>query len=110
MPHIFQELISKAKDVMSNLTDGREPSNATTYSALEAGMGALSVFFMQDPSFLSHQERLARGSSKHNFNTLFGVESIPSPNQIRNICDHVAPDELEPLMIMDSAHWKRKEA
>jgi hypothetical protein len=97
MPHIFQTLISKAKNVMSNITDARPGSNATTYSMAEAGMGALSVFAMQDPSFLSHQERLARGTSRHNFNTLFGVASIPSPNQIRNIYDEVAIIELEPL-------------
>ena len=97
MPHIFQTLITEAKNVMSNITDTRAGGNATTCSMAKAGMGALSVFAMQDPSFLSHQERLARGTSRHNFNTLFGVASIPSPNQIRNIYDDVALIELEPL-------------
>lgn len=94
---IFENLIKKSKEIMSSLSDNRQSSNATKYSMRSAGMGGLSVFLMQDPSFLSHQERLAKGSSSHNFNNLFGCEDIPTPNQIRNLLDTVDPKEFEPL-------------
>ena len=94
---VFKDLISKAREVMSTLSDNRKRSNATKYSMEAAGMGGLSVFIMQDPSFLRHQERLNYGTSINNFNTLFGCKEIPTPNQIRNLLDNVEVSELEPL-------------
>ena len=76
----FNKLITKSREVMIDLPDGRKQSNATKYS-----MGALSVFIMQYPSFLSHQQRLAKHSSGNNFSQFFGCKDIPSPNQIRNL-------------------------
>jgi hypothetical protein len=97
MTSVFAELINKAKEAMCGLQDRRKPSNATTYSMAEAGMGALSVFVMQEPSFLSQQEKLSRGTAKHNFSTLFGCDNIPTPPQIRNLLDPSDPSEFESL-------------
>jgi len=94
---IFEGLIAKSQEVMGQLTDKRLESNAKRYSMQSVGMGGLSIFLMQDPSFLSHQERLAKGSSNHNFRSLFGCETIPTPNQIRNLLDPVNAAEFEPL-------------
>ena len=94
---IFDGLITGAKEVMGKLSDKRMASNATKYTMESAGMGALSIFMMQDPSFLSHQTRLARGTSTHNFRSLFSCEDIPTPNQIRNLLDGVEASELESL-------------
>ena len=77
--------------VMSGLPDNRLSSNGQKYDMQSIGMGGLSVFLMQDPSFLSHQSRLSRGSSSHNFASIFGCSSIPTPNQIRNVLDGVDP-------------------
>lgn len=63
----------------------------------DIGLAAFSVFFMQCPSFLSHQRALETGRGRSNCQTLFGMERIPTDNHIRNMLDAVAPDELFPL-------------
>lgn len=94
---IFKSLIGFSKQVMESLPDSRLPSNAQKYDVCEAGMGALSVFMFQDASFLLHQQRLSDATGRHNFKSMFGIDSIPTPNQIRNILDPVSPDEFHGL-------------
>lgn len=94
---IFDRLLSNSRSVMSVLSDVRKPSNAREYSMESAGIGGLSLFLMQDPSFLHQQKRLESGSSKSNFGSILGVEDSPSPNQTRNLLDPVSPDELHDL-------------
>jgi hypothetical protein len=95
---IFSDLISKSVSHMSNIPDNRKNSNATKYNIESAGMGALSVFLMQQPSFLSHQKRLSSSTGQSNFTNLFGgVKEIPSANQIRNILDEISPNSFNQL-------------
>jgi len=91
---ILEELLQETRGVLQNLPDFRKKSNATKYDMLSAGIGAFAVFFMQDQSFLSNQIRLMNNIGQNNFTTLFGIEKIPSQNQIRNILDQVHPDNL----------------
>lgn len=97
MSGVFAELMRRAKVVMGKVRDTRKRSNATKYDMVEAGMGALSVFTMQEPSFLSHQERLAQVSTSHNFETMFGCAKIPTTTQMRNILDDADPAEFDGL-------------
>ena len=60
-------------------------------------MAAFSVFFMQSPSFLSHQRVLESGRGRSNCQTLFGMDKIPTDNHIRKMLDPVKPDHLFPL-------------
>jgi len=39
---------------------------------VDAGLSALSVFFMQSPSFLEYQRSLEQAQGKNNAQTLFG--------------------------------------
>ena len=72
-------------------------------------MGAFSVFFMQDVSFLSHQKRLSKGNGNSNFTNLFGgIKNIPSANQIRNILDKIPANKFKSLF--SNALNKLKEA
>ena len=91
---ILEELLQETRASLQNLPDLCQKSNATKYDMLSAGVGALAVFFMQDPSFLSNQMRLMEGIGQNNFTSLFGVDKIPSQNQSRNILDKVHPDNL----------------
>src|SRR5258707_5430251 len=63
------------------------------------GMAAFSVFFMQSPSFLAHQRRLAEGPGcgRSNCETLFEMSRIPSDNHVRAMLDPVAPDCFFPV-------------
>ena len=64
----------------------------------DAALSAFSVFFFQNPSFLSSQRNLQKGHGKNNATAIFGVHEIPSDNQIRNLLDPVPPSTLFPLM------------
>jgi hypothetical protein len=72
------------------------PRPAATYPIADIGMAAFSVFFMQSPSFLAHQQRLREGHGRSNAETLFGLSRIPSDNHIRNMLDLATPALLFP--------------
>src|SRR4051794_2593825 len=59
-------------------------------------MAAFSVFFMQSPSFLAHQQRLRDGHGRSNAESLFGLSRIPSDNHIRAMLDPAEPALLYP--------------
>jgi len=65
----------------------------------DIGMAAFSAFFMQSPSFLAHQIQLRAGAGhgRSNCETLFGMQSIPSDNHIRDMLDFVEPSSLAGL-------------
>ena len=60
-------------------------------------MAAFSVFFMQSPSFLAHQQRLELGHGRSNCQTLFAISKIPSDNHIRDMLDAAEPALLHPV-------------
>jgi hypothetical protein len=47
----------------------------TKYSMLDAALSAFSVFFMQSPSFLSHQKHLQETKGKDNATSLFQIKN-----------------------------------
>ena len=60
----------------------------------DIGLSAFSIFFMQSPSFLSHQRSLETTRGHSNCQMLFGMDKIPSDNHIRSMLDEVAPQHL----------------
>ncbi len=75
------------------LPDYRTGQN-TRYAIGDAAAGAFGVFFTQSPSFLSYQRDMQRKNGQNNAQSLFGVEKIPSDNQIRNLLDPIGPEHL----------------
>ena len=67
------------------------------YTIKDAGLAAFAVFFVQSPSFLAHQRQMKRIRGRSNAESLFRIKQIPCDNQIRNLLDPVAPDQLFPL-------------
>lgn len=63
----------------------------------DAALSAFSVFFTQTPSFLSYQRMMEGSKGKSNTQSLFGVHRIPSDNQIRDLLDAVAPEQVFPV-------------
>ena len=92
----FDTLIKGFHQVLAGLPDCRIGKN-TTYSIKDAVLGAFSVFFTQSPSFLAHQRTMKQSKGRSNAETIFGVESIPCDNQIRQLLDPIAPDCLFPV-------------
>jgi hypothetical protein len=91
----LQTLIGRLRTCCETFPDKRRGANVS-YPISDIGMAAFSVFFMQSPSFLAHQQRLRDGHGRSNGETLFGLSQIPSDNHIRTMLDPVEPALLYP--------------
>jgi len=86
-PLNFDALKGILEQRIDQLPDHRKAGPNTQYRIKDAVLGAFSVFYMQMPSFLAHQKHLQQSKGQNNARTLFGVETIPCDNQIRNLLD-----------------------
>lgn len=93
---LFDTLVGSFRQRLSSLPDNRTGKN-TRYGMEDAALSAFSVFFTQTPSFLAYQRKIADSKGKSNAQSLFGVHQIPSDNQIRNLMDGVAPEQMFPV-------------
>jgi len=89
----FDGIVSFFRKVLESLPDKRTGKN-TRYEMIDAGLSAFSVFFTQNPSFLSYQKTMAKTKGRSNAQSLFGVHQIPSDNHIRDLLDEVKPEEV----------------
>ena len=94
---MLEQLLRLLHEQCARLPDARQPSPNLKYRVSDAAVSAFAVFFMQSPSFLAHQRDMQRSKGRNNAQSLFGVQQIPSDNQIRNILDPIAPAELSAL-------------
>jgi hypothetical protein len=86
----LRTLLGRLRQCCETFPDKRHGTNLT-YPIGDIGMAAFSVFFMQSPSFLAHQQRLKEGHGQSNCETLFGLSQIPSDNHIRAMLDPAEP-------------------
>jgi hypothetical protein len=93
---MIKEFISTIKNHFKTLPDHRTGKNKS-YTLSDVCMAAYSVFHMQSPSFLAHQEKLKKVHARHNGETLFDFQDIPSDNQMRNMLDKISPKEMNTL-------------
>ena len=77
------------------LPDHRKRGPNTRYRVQDAALGAFGIFFTQSPSFLDYQRHLQKTKGHNNACTVFGVETIPCNNQIRNLLDPLMPRSLD---------------
>ena len=80
---MYDRLLSISSSNIGELQDNRKYSNALKYDIGEIVFGAFSVFYMQDPSFLSNQRRVSEYCGESNFQSFFRNGEIPTPNQLR---------------------------
>jgi hypothetical protein len=88
----INRLVNELRQVSSDFTDVRTGDNSQ-YAVRDAAMSAFAVFFTQTRSFLAHQRDMALRKGQSNAESLFGLDKLPSDNQIRNLLDAVAPNE-----------------
>ena len=88
-------VIKQLQGRWASLPDRRKPNNNQQYEMADAAMAALSVFFMQSPSFLAHQQALAQRTGQSNAVSLFRLNLIPSDGQIRNLLDGLRSEVFE---------------
>jgi hypothetical protein len=75
----------------------RQDSPNLRYGIEDIALSAFSVFYLQSPSFLSYQNQLERRHGSSNLSSLFGIEKVPTDNQIRKVLDNAPPDLLFPM-------------
>ena len=92
----FDTVIQFFRKTLRTLPDVRTGTN-TSYTIEDIALSAFSVFFTQSPSFLAFQKSMQQNKGKNNAHSLFGVMSIPSDNQIKNVLDPITPDFLFPV-------------
>ncbi len=108
----FEGFVSKIHEVFDRLPDHRRFSPNLRYSSLlkdasipgrsprtikDAALGAFALFFSQSPSFLAYQQAMEQAQRRNNARSLFGIEQIPSDNQIRNLLDPIEPCLFYPV-------------
>ena len=88
------KMVGSVRESLEDVEEHRTGQNIQ-YEITDAGLAALSVFYMQSPSFLAYQQQMELQQGRNNARSLFVVESIPSDGQIRNLLDPVAPSHLQ---------------
>ncbi len=102
----LDRLLGSLRECCAGLPDKRTGKNGH-YGMADIGLAAFSVFFMQSPSFLAHQQHLAQGQGRSNCETLFGMTAIPSDNHIRAMLDPVGPERFHPVFAAIIAELER---
>ncbi len=85
------DIINYLREKWHTLPDMRDQDNNNlTSPIINVTLSALSIFFMQSPSFLAHQRDMKRYKGKINADTLFKIEQILVAQEIRTLLDSVA--------------------
>jgi hypothetical protein len=95
---LLPSLLSGLKAVCAAFPDPRKGRGGNIAMA-DFGLSAFAMFFMQSASFLSFQRALEKGQGRSNCQSLFGVEKIPSDNDIRDMIDGADPALLAPCFL-----------
>jgi hypothetical protein len=75
----------------------KRQSVKTDYTLHDTVMSGFACMFFQDPSMLQFQQRMQNAKHNNNFATLFGVQKIPSANQIKDLLDTIDPASFTPV-------------
>ena len=88
---IFNKMLNIFKDAIKNIKDDRRQRSDLKYSYTDIILGAFSMLYFQNKSWLSFQRKLQSVEGNNNTKTLFGIEHIPVENHIKNILDKLEP-------------------
>jgi len=89
-------LFALLRAVISAFPDPRTGKNCH-YSMATLGMTAFFTFFLQSPSFRSHEKYLKQLARNGNAARVLHLDEIPCANQVRGVLDTVAPEHLLPV-------------
>ena len=93
---VFRTLLSFLSTAIDDFPDVRNGAN-TQYSMHDFAMSAFAVFFCQSPSFLAFQTLMQQSRGMNNGETMFGIQKLPTDNQVRNMLDPVDPNLVRPV-------------
>lgn len=84
-------------ETFRHLPDLRRPDRVD-YSLHDTLISGFALMFFQHPSLLEFQRKMKQRRGRCNLETLFGVSSVPSDTQMRDILDGVSPEGLRRLL------------
>ena len=93
----FALLLGWFHQLIEQIDDPRQPSNGTKFSLKDLILGAFATFYMQCPSFLEYQRQVRSRHGHDNAQTLFGLEDLPTTNQIKNVLNQIAASFVFPI-------------
>jgi len=105
---VFCTLLSSLSKAIGDFPDIRRGAN-TQYSMHDFGTSAFAVFFCQSPSFLAFQTLMQQNRGMNNGETLFGIQKLPTDNQVRNMLDAVDPKLLRPVFASTFSYLQKHE-
>jgi hypothetical protein len=103
---IFENLKNIVIDNIKNIKDTRKQRSDLKYSFKDIILGAFSLFYFQNGSWLQFQTKMQTKSGKNNAKTLFDIENIPVDNHIRKILDKINPESFKKIYdnILEESH------
>lgn len=93
----FGSLVKSFGKHLDGLQDSRN-SSRVQYTLSDIVLSAFACMYFQDPSMLSFQNRLKDKKNFSNFNSLFGVGTIPESTQLRDVIDAIPAQDLMPML------------
>ena len=91
----FTSLRQMVSDQILTWPDSRR-QNSTDHSLHDTVMSALACMYFQDPSLLQFQKEMEQMYHQNNLRTLFGVQTIPSSNTMKDILDNQESRRFHP--------------
>jgi hypothetical protein len=96
-PLNFEGMLTLLQQQAKQFPDIRTGNNLSFPDIEDVVLSAFSVFYLQHPSFLNHQQQMELERGHNNARGLFGIDNIPTPNHVKPLMDGAAPSLLEPV-------------
>lgn len=89
----FQDMLEICDEAFRKLPDSRKGKNGQ-YTIGDAAKTGLSIYYMQSPSYRDYYTYVKAEYRRANMKQMFGIEKMPSDNQLRNLLDPIAPEKV----------------
>lgn len=93
----FEGMLGLLRRQATLFPDKRRGTNCSFPDMADVVLSGFSIFYLQSPSFLAHQQQMEIDHGQNNARSLFGIEKIPTPNHVRSLLDGASPTLLHPV-------------
>ena len=87
---IFDNMINIFKNNIKMKDERRKRNNEEYYPLRDIIISAFSIFYFQNPSWLSFQRKMKIKQHKSNLSSIFNISKVPSNTYIKNILDNTS--------------------
>ena len=90
---IFAKMVNIFKDNIKNIKDERRQRSDLKYNYTDIILGAFSMLYFQNPSWLSFQQKMQDNNGGNNAASMFDI-NIPSQNYSKKLLDKLIDPEI----------------